>query len=79
MKAHRLSYEMRYGAIPVGMFVCHKCDNPKCVNPEHLFLGAAKENTQDCVKKGRLNPKSFKNLVPGKKGYLGAAVERNKV
>ena len=52
-KAHRVSYEMHKGKIGKGLSVCHTCDTPPCVNPDHLFLGTVKENWDDCASKGR--------------------------
>lgn len=52
-RSHRLVWELTYGEIPEGMYVLHKCDNPKCCNPNHLFLGTQEENNRDRARKNR--------------------------
>lgn len=59
-RAHRVSYKTYKGPIPKGLFVCHTCDVPLCVNPNHLFVGTLQENNYDMYKKGR-NARFFGN------------------
>jgi hypothetical protein len=60
-QTHRFSYLISYGNLDPNLLVCHKCDNPSCVNPKHLFLGTFKDNAQDRSNKGRC----------GRKGAIG--------
>jgi HNH endonuclease len=53
LRAHRLVWELTYGPIPRGQILCHRCDDPRCVRPSHLFLGTHHDNTHDMMRKGR--------------------------
>ena len=57
-KAHRVAYMIKHGDIPDGMYILHSCDNPACVNPEHLRVGTQKDNIMDRTIRGRHNPTS---------------------
>lgn len=59
-RAHRVSWSIHYGDIPAGMNCLHKCDNPSCVRPDHLFLGTLSDNNHDMAVKGR-NAKGMAN------------------
>lgn len=81
--AHRLAWELEHGPIPDGLFVLHKCDNPPCCNPDHLFLGTKKDNIIDCIKKGRY-PHNGAKLTRNKaaeirKKYAAGGVTQNEL
>ena len=61
LSTHRVAYELEYGPIPVGMHVLHRCDNPPCVRPVHLWLGTDMDNVRDAMAKGRKNDKGARN------------------
>lgn len=70
LRAHRVSWELHNGKINKGKFILHKCDNPTCVNPKHLFVGTPKDNSEDMVTKKR----QAKGEANGSSRFTGAQI-----
>ena len=62
---HRISYIMHKGEIPDGLMICHTCNNPPCINPNHLYAGTGKDNAQQAVADGRLAPQQKTHCIKG--------------
>lgn len=72
LQAHRWIYEQQHGPQPRDVHICHRCDNPKCVRPDHLFAGSRADNMQDCARKGR----NAMQRNPDKSSLSGPRVRR---
>jgi hypothetical protein len=88
VKAHRVAYTLAHGPFPDELYVCHHCDNPKCVRPDHLFLGTDLDNVRDAITKGRWIKKMIhlhncNKKLKGQEEYVrklyGEGASRNKL
>jgi HNH endonuclease len=77
--AHRLAYEVAYGPIPAGLFVCHRCDVPACINPAHLFVGTHRDNMADRDRKGRCSGNYAVHAAPRGERSNGAKLTEAQV
>lgn len=73
--SHRVSWELAHGSIPNNLWVLHKCDNPPCVNPDHLYLGTAKDNADDMISRNRQNNVRPKNPAIGSRHGRSKLIE----
>ena len=76
VRAHRISYYLYHDYISSKKLICHSCDNPRCVNPDHLWEGTSKQNTKDMIKKGRLIKIRSKRKNASSK-YLGVTFRKD--
>ena len=77
--AHRVAWELAKGPIPDGLCVCHHCDNPPCVRPDHLFIGTQKDNMQDASRKGRHVSRLHPGIMPRGERHWKAKLTRHDV
>ena len=74
-RAHQLAFVVWKGPIPPNKIICHTCDNPSCVNPQHLYAGTWKDNVHDCIKRGRY----INGMKNNNKNYASILAEHGKL